>query len=84
MKIEDYKKNGPQVYQISKKHKIKNEGNTINNNFKGKEHYNSFRRLSEIKKRPNSSFSHKNVGVSKSKSNKSLPKCYKKIKSFNL
>ena len=84
MKIEDYKKNGPQVYQISKKHKIKNEGNNINNNFKGKEHYNSFRRLSEIKKRPNSSFSHKNVGVSKSKSNKSLPKCYKKIKSFNL
>ncbi len=83
-RIENYKKNGPQVYQISKRHKNRFEiNNFLNNNRKNNGQSHSFRRLSEIQRKSNISFSHKNIGVTKSKSNRSLPKPNKICKSFN-
>ena len=85
MRIENYKKNGPQIYHISRKYKNRFEGNHNlnninhlnnfnNNNKKNNYQYRSYRRLSEIQKSPKYSFSKNNVNVSvtKSKSNKSL------------
>ena len=72
-KIENYKKNGPQVYQISKKHNNRFEENNKLNYFKGNNYqFHSFRRLNELKKRPKSNNSYRKISVSKSKSNKSL------------
>jgi hypothetical protein len=72
-KIENYKKNGPQVYQISKKHNNRFEENNKLNYYKGNNYqFHSFRRLNELKKRPKSNNSYRKISVSKSKSNKSL------------
>ena len=86
MKIQNYKKHGPQVYQISKRHKKKLE---INNEYKNNKNYHSYRKLSEIEKRPKYVFTNNNtnnnsinIGVNKSKSNRSLPKFDKYYKSF--
>ena len=89
-KIENYKKNGPQVYKISKRHKKNLEiNNHINNERSNTNKFHSYRRLSEIQKRPKYSFTnnntnntHNNIGVNKSKSNRSLPKFDKYYKSF--
>ena len=81
-KIENYKKNGPQVYQISKRHKNRFEENNFINRKSNNYQFHSFRRLSEIQRKANNSFSQKKGGVSKSKSNKSLPKSKKNYKSF--
>lgn len=84
-RIENYKKNGPQVYQISKRHNKDLElyNNMSNSKCKGKGKFTAFRRLSGIQKKQNYSFSYQNMGVMKSKSNKSLTKSCKNNNSFN-
>ena len=78
-KIENYKKNGPQVYQISKKHNNRFEANNRLNYYKGNNYqFHSFRRLSELQKRSKSNNSYRKTGVSKSKSNRSLNRSIQK------
>ena len=85
MKIENYKKHGPQIYQISKRHNNRfDENNNINNfnsNKKKNFQFHSYRRLNEIQKSERSSFSKNNdsMNVAKSKSNKSLTKHNRKF-----
>ena len=86
---ETYKKKGPQIYQISKRHlnRFENKNDNINNNSnkKGNKYqFQSLRRLSEIKKGRRTSFSKQNANVkNKSKSNRSLIKISKDFKSFH-
>ena len=85
MKIENYKKYGPQIYQISKRHNNRfDENNNINNfnsNKKKNYQFHSYRRLNEIQKGESYSFSKNNdsMSVAKSKSNKSLTKHNRKF-----
>jgi hypothetical protein len=75
---EAYKKKGPQIYQISKRHlnRIENKNDNINNNInkkRNKYQFQSLRRLSEIKKGKRTSFSKQKDNVkNKNKSNRSL------------
>ena len=75
---EAYKKKGPQIYQISKRHlnRIENKNDNINNNSnkkRNKYQFQSLRRLSEIKKGKRTSFSKQKDNVkNKNKSNRSL------------
>jgi hypothetical protein len=93
LRIENYKKSGPQIHNLIKKHKNRFDGNNYmnrhnyfsnlsNSNKKNNYQFNTYRRLSEIQKKPNSSFSKHNVsanlGVAKSKSNRSLTN-YKQV-----
>ena len=85
---EAYKKKGPQIYQISKRHlnRFENKNDNINNNSnkKGNKYqFQSLRRLSEIKKGRRTSFSKQTINAkNKSKSNRSLIKINNDFKSF--